>query len=209
MRPIYLVSKTPYEGVIHLPVLAISFLTPTINFSDYDGIIITSKQGAQALSAYTIDWNTLRVICVGEATAGAMKQLGAKHLEIADGYGETIFNVLRQYQGTWLYCRPKIIASSWPKRARESGMIIDEVVIYETLCNQEMKPSEIADSSVLIFTSPSSIECFRQHYDILPTHKIVAIGKTTQNALPSGVQSTLSETTTIEACVKRARELAY
>ncbi|HEX5711062.1 MAG TPA: uroporphyrinogen-III synthase [Sulfuricurvum sp.] len=211
MRPIYLVSKTSHHetaGIIHIPILSIHFLTPLINFDDYDGIIVTSKQGALALKPYAPDWKKLHVICVGEATAEAMKGLGAMHIEIADGYGETIVNVLRKYCGKWLYCRPKMIASSWPQRAREAGIIIDEVIMYETQCNQTMEKIEIAPNAVLIFTSPSSIECFCARYELLPTHDVVVIGKTTQNALPLDCKSRLAEKTTIESCVEIGLKLA-
>lgn len=209
MRPIYLISKTPYSGVVHIPILSIHFLTPDINFNLYEGIVVTSKQGALALKHYAPDWDKLYVICVGEATVQEVKKQGAKHIECADGYGESIFNVLHQYRGKWLYCRPKMIASSWPSRVREEGMILDEVTIYETSCNKEMEKIEIADNGILIFTSPSSIECFLQQYSLRSTHDIVVIGKTTQDALPLGIKSMLSETTSVESCVEKARELSF
>ncbi len=58
--------------VIHIPILSIHFLTPITDFDLYDGIIVTSKEAAVALKFYTPDWNTLKVICVGESTAKAM-----------------------------------------------------------------------------------------------------------------------------------------
>lgn len=208
MRPIYLISKTPYAGVIHIPILTISFLTPDINFDLYEGIVVTSKQGALALGHYRVNWDKLIVICVGESTAYEMKKLGAKQIECADGYGASISDVLHRFSGRWLYCRPKMIASSWPSRAKEEGMILDEVIIYETTCNEGMEKIDIAENGVLIFTSPSSIECFLQKYSFRSTHDIVVIGKTTQDALPLGVRSILSETTSVESCVEKARELS-
>lgn len=212
MRPIYLVSKTSHHetvGVVHIPILSIYFLTPDIDFNLYEGIVITSKQGALALNHYCPDWEKLRIICVGQATAQEVKKQGGIHIEIAQGYGESIFEVLRQYGGKWLYLRPKMIASSWPSRAREEGIVIDEVIIYETTCNEAMEKLEIADDGVLIFTSPSSIECFLQKYLLRSTHDIVVIGKTTQKALPLGIKSTLSETTSVESCVEKAQELSF
>jgi uroporphyrinogen-III synthase len=136
--------------------------------------------------------------------------LGAQHIEIACGYGESILTLLTSHDNRqkWLYCRPKTIASSWPKHAREVGMKIDEVIIYETSCNRDMETIEIADNGVLIFTSPSAIECFLVKYTFLPTHSIVVIGKTTQNALPPEVKSTLSEMITIESCIEIGKKLA-
>jgi len=58
LRPIYLISKTPHSGVSHIPILSIHFLTPEINFDTYEGIIVTSKQGALALKHYAPDWES-------------------------------------------------------------------------------------------------------------------------------------------------------
>lgn len=194
--------------VIHIPVLSIVFLTPDIDFDLYEGIIVTSKQAAVALQFYTPHWDKLKVICVGESTASAMKELGARHVDIADGYGVSILEVLSLHEGRWLYLRPQIIASSWPDRARELGMEIDEVTIYETTCNNDMKEIKIDESGVLIFTSPSSVNCFTKKVDILPTHDVIVIGKTTQKALPLGVKSHLSVQTSVSSCVRMARQIA-
>ena len=211
MRPIYLISKTPSNelmDVIHIPILSIHFLTPDIDFDLYDGIIVTSKQAAVALKFYTPDWNTLKVVCVGESTASVMKELGARNVEIADGYGMSIVDVLSLHKGKWLYLRPKMIASSWPDRAREFGIEIDEVTIYETSCNEDMKEIKIEQNGVLIFTSPSSVDCFCKRADILPTHDVIVIGTTTKKALPNGVKSLLSAKTSVISCVQMARQIA-
>lgn len=211
MRPIYLISKTPSHemmDVIPIPILSIHFFTPDIDFSLYTGIIVTSKQAAQGLKHYSPDWDKLNVICVGEATASAVEALGARFVQTADGYGMNIAEMLSQHQGKWLYLRPKMIASSWPEHARALGITVDEVIIYETTCNERMEEIEIAPNGVLIFTSPSSIACFCKRSKILPTHCVIVIGKTTQKALPSGIKSIISAETSIVSCVKKAREIA-
>lgn len=195
-------------GVVHIPILSVHFFTPEINFNLYTGIIITSKQAAQALKHYSPNWDQLQVICVGEATASAVEALGARFVQTADGYGMSITEVLSQHQGKWLYLRPKMIASSWPSYARELGITVDEVIIYETRCNEDMQKIEIAKNGVLIFTSPSSIECFCKRADILPTHDVVVIGTTTQNALPPEIKSTISAQTSLISCIEKAREVA-
>ncbi len=209
MRPIYLISKTPHGGVHHIPVLSTYFFTPEIDFTLYDGIIITSKQTVQALHHYPIDWNRLPCVCVSEPTAHAASQAGAINIKIGNGYGTSIPEILRAYRGKWLYLRPNVIAFDWVKGAKEEGILIDEVVMYETRCNEAMGEINIAKESVLIFTSPSSIECFTQKSAILPSHAVVVIGKTTQKALPVGIQSVLSERTSVQSCVEKARELSF
>ena len=211
LRPIYLISKTSHDngaGVIHIPILSVHYLQPLIDFSLYNGIIVTSKEGARALSSYSIEWEKLDILCVGEATASEIAAMGGCHITVASGYGDSILEVLENQYNRWLYIRPKTIASSWPQKARVMGKKVDEVIIYETTCNENLEKMQIADNGVLIFTSPSSIECFCKRTDILPTHKIVAIGKTTQKALPLGIKSFISPQPSIDSCVQLAREIA-
>jgi len=210
VRPIYLISKTPYEGVIHIPILTISFLTPPIDFTHYEGIILTSKQAILALENYDLDWNRLKCICVSESTAVAARERGAVDVECGDGYGISIPSVLRRKKSLekWLYLRPKIVASDWIEVAREEGYEIDEVIVYETTCNEETAKMTISSEGILIFTSPSTIRCFIQNHPILSTHSVVVIGTTTQNALPADVVSHLSSSTSVEAAVDLARQIA-
>lgn len=210
MRPIYLISKTPYPGVIHIPILSIHFLTPQIDFSKYAGVILTSKQAILALKPYTVDWKRLKCICVSEATAEYARESGAIDIETGDGYGKSIPDILSSQESgkKWIYLRPKIVASDWIEEGRKRGLMIDEAVVYETLCNQEAVDYRIEEEGVLIFTSPSSIRCFSQNYPILPTQKVVVIGKTTQNALPQGVASSLSPTASVAVAVDLAHQIA-
>lgn len=210
MRPIYLISQTPYPGVLHIPILKIRFLTPDIDFSTYDGLVFTSKQAVKALESYPESWKRLVCMCVSEPTAIAVREAGVGDVRIADGYGRSIPDSLSMERdgGKWLYLRPKVIASEWVETAREQGIRIDEAIMYETVCNDEGVFGAIEPNGVLIFTSPSSIECFMARYEILPDQKIVVIGKTTQKGLPEGVDSTLSDSPSIASCVKIARTIA-
>lgn len=210
MRPIYLISKTPYPGVEHIPVLSISFLHPVIDFTQYEGIILTSKQAILALENYDLDWNKLKCICVSESTAAAARETGAVDIESGDGYGVSIPSVLgtKKRYGKWLYVRPKVIASEWVERARSEGFDIDEAIVYETTCNEAAANYPVSDEGILIFTSPSSIHCFLQNYSILSTQKVIVIGKTTQNALSQGVSSHLSSSTSVASAVDLARQIA-
>lgn len=209
MRPIYLISKTPYDGVIHIPVLSTRFLHPSIDFSAYEGVVITSKQAVLALQHYVFDWKKIKWIAVSEATAQSAYEAGAEIIEIAEGYGESIPDVLnRKKRGKWLYARPETVASEWVDSVRKAGIEIDEAIVYETACNEDAYSQTIAAEGVLIFTSPSAIRCFLRGYTILPTHEVVVIGKTTQNALPEGVSSHMSPTASVASAVELAFQIA-
>ncbi|HEX5623272.1 MAG TPA: uroporphyrinogen-III synthase [Sulfuricurvum sp.] len=208
MRPIYLISKTPYPGVVHIPLLSVRFFTPTIDFSAYDGLVFTSKEAIKSLHNYPAEWKQLPCICVSESTAAAAREAGVLEVKSGDGYGSSIPKLLDGEGRKWLYLRPKEIATDWPDRARESGILLDEVIMYETVCAEEKTAKCIEANGILIFTSPSSIACFTQHHAILATQDVVVIGKTTQKALPKGIKSILSEATSVSSCVQKAREIA-
>lgn len=210
MRPIYLISKTPYEGVIHIPILTISFLHPAIDFTEYEGVILTSKQAILALKAYRVPYSTLQCICVSEGTAQAAREAGALSVEVGNGYGSSIPDVLHQKKrhGKWLYVRPKVIASEWVTTARNEGFMIDEAIVYETTCNEEANDFTIADDAVLVFTSPSSIECFFKFYQILPSHSIVAIGTTTKDSFLSAKEVLVSPQASVASAVELAQKIA-
>jgi uroporphyrinogen-III synthase len=210
LRPIYLISKTPHPGVIHIPILTISFLKPVIDFTRYDGIILTSKQAVLALEDYTIDWGRLQCICVSEGTADAAREAGASHVAVGDGYGTSLLALLKSKGRSqrWLYLRPKVIATEWVEAARTEGIWIDEAIVYETTCNKEARGISIASNAILVFTSPSSIACFCASYSILPTHSIVAIGKTTRDAFSNAKEVLVSPKTSVASAVELAQNIA-
>lgn len=210
MRPVYLISKTPFPGVFHIPILTTRFFIPEIDFSAYDGLIVTSKQILKALRPYQEAWKKLPLIAVSEATAEVFRNAGGNVTAVAEGYGETIVPIVTErFPGKrWLYLRPRVAASGWAETAVRSGALIDEAVLYETECNEEAAEWTIAPDGVLIFTSPSGVECFCKKQVFLPTQSVVVIGKTTQKALPKGVNSYLSEETSVASAVEKAYGLA-
>lgn len=209
LRPIYLISKTPFEGVNHIPILTITFFKPDIDFTLYEGVVLTSKQSIIALEQYTPEWKKLPCICVSEGTAEAARQEGVSNLHIGDGYGRSIPDLMvqKKLKGRWLYVRPKVVASDWMKRV-SSEITIDEAIVYETTCNEESAGMQIAEDGVLIFTSPSSIECFLKYYTLLPSHSIVTIGKTTCDAFKTTQTVLISPEPSIASAVKFAQKIA-
>lgn len=210
-RPIYLVSITPTAdtGVIHLPILATQWLNPSIDLVHIDGIIFTSKSGVDAMERIDPSWKRLPVLCVGEATLRRVTELGGRVLDKGGGYGEDLFEIVRARYADkqWLYARPKVIASDFAQRLRDTGVAVEEAVLYETVCRAESVSASVAGNAVLIFTSPSALRCFRSRYEILPGHDVVVIGKTTQNALPDHAVYTASEPT-VASCIALAKKLS-
>jgi uroporphyrinogen-III synthase len=211
IRPIYLISITPPNDpdIIHLPMLATKWVHPTIDLTRYDGIILTSKNGVDALERIDPAWKSLPVLCVGKATQRRAEELGGDVLAVSDGYGNGFYDMIRTRYAhrRWLYARPRIVASDFAQRLRLDGVTVEEAVVYETVCQADNIVTAIDEEAVLIFTSPSAVACFRSRFDYRPAQAIVAIGHTTAKSVPDRPVYVAQEPT-VASCIARAKRLA-
>ena len=203
-KPTYLFSISSHPDAVSINSLAITFLKPLIDFSKYDYLIITSKQTSKALKQYEkksyIDKSGL---CVSVASAKSYEELGAKVLDIGGGYGDNLVEKIKSFpkDKKWLYLRAKVVASNFVALCQNDGYKIDEAIVYESDCSQEILDVKVEDNATLIFTSPSSLKCFLKNNVIKETHKIIVIGTTTAKALPKDMKYEISTQTTIESCM--------
>lgn len=103
--------------------------------------------------------------------------------------------------------RGEIVASDFVQRCKEEGYTIDEAIMYKSECSQDILHARIEEDSILIFTSPSSVECFLKTHVISSLSKVIVIGKTTAKALPNNTPYILSHETSIESCIQIAQNL--
>ena len=206
-KPIYLFSISSHPNAVSVNSLAITFFKPQIDFSKYDYLIITSKQTCEALKQYeTRDYIDKKALCVSVASATSLESLGGTVLDIGGGYGDNLVDKIKSYPKDikWLYLRAKVVASDFVEVCKNDGYDIDEVIVYESDCSQEILDVEVEDKSILIFTSPSSLNCFLKTHEISHKSKVIVIGKTTAKAIPKDIKFTLSKETTIESCMEIA-----
>ena len=204
---IYLFSKTSYPDVNHIPILIPTYFQPSIDFSTYDYILATSKEVFIALDKIG-DWKSLPVLAISESTADFAKKKGAKILDIADGYGKSIVSIVKEKYADLKALHPhaKVIAFDLHGKLSDENVLVDSFIVYETSCSKD-KAIELPSDAICIFTSPSSVKCFEEKYDFLPTYKIVCIGETTASALPNGLKFVLSEKTSVQSTIERAKSL--
>jgi len=204
---IFLFSKTGYPEVTHIPILIPTYLQPSINFSDYDYIIATSKEVFTALDMIG-QWRDIPVLAISESTAQYAKKQGAKVLDIAQGYGKSIVALVEQKYAKLKALHPhaKIIAFDLHKALVDLNIEIDSFIVYETSCSKEEK-IDLPEDAICIFTSPSSVRCFEKQYTFLSTFKIVCIGETTASALPKDLDYVISEKTSVVSTIERAKSL--
>jgi len=204
---IYLFSKTSYPDVNHVPILVPTYVQPSIDFSSYDYIIASSKETLTALNKIG-NWKDLPVLAISEATAEFCKQLGGKVLDIADGYGKSIITLVEEKYSDLKALHPhaKVIAFDIESALNEKDILVDSFIVYETSCSNE-KAVSLPLEAICIFTSPSAVKCFKKKYEFLPTYKIVCIGETTASALPNDLVYVLSEKTSVESTILKAKTL--
>jgi len=204
-KPIYLFSISSHPKATNINSLTIKFIKPSINFSDYDYLIITSKQTSKALKQYEkADYIDIPALCVSTQSALSYEKLGGKVLDIGGGYGDNLISKIKEFPKTtrWLYLRAKIVASDFVEICKNDGYNIDESVVYESDCSKGILDVEVENDATLIFTSPSSLNCFLKTHTISKLNKIIVIGKTTAKALPKDLEYIISEKTTIDSCMK-------
>ena len=208
-KQIYLFSISTHPDTTNINSLDITILKPDINFLEYDYLIATSKQVSVALQQYSSEYKLKKVLAISNATAKSLKSIGCEVLEIGSGYGDNLSALIDKYPKNtkWLYLRARKVASNFVQERVEKGFLIDEAVIYESKCSKQIEKLTLALDATLIFTSPSSVNCFMQTNTLLSTYKIIVIGESTKKALPLSIHCRVSKSMSIDACVELAKKL--
>lgn len=209
-KPIYLFSISSHPNAVSVNSLAITFLKPQIDFSQYDYLIVTSKQTSESLKQYeTQEYINKPALCVSLQSAKSYESLGGRVLDIGGGYGDNLVDKIKSFpkDKKWLYLRAKVVASDFARICKNDGYSVDENIVYESDCSPEILNVEVEDDAILIFTSPSSLKCFLKTHEISKKSKLVVIGKTTAKAVPKNTDYVLSNETTIDSCIQIASKL--
>jgi len=202
--PVYLFSTSSHPDAISINSLDIEILKPKIDFLQYDYLIITSKQTSNVLKQYDItSYKEKKALCISQKSAESFEEIGGQVLQIGAGYGDTLVDLIYKYSKEirWLYLRAETVASNFAQLSRENGYKVDEVVVYKSKCSLEMATFDLKENATLIFTSPSSVECFLKYKRFSTNHRVIVIGKSTANALPLDVIYTLSKERSIQSCI--------
>ena len=154
--PIYLFSKTSHPDVNYIPILSTEFFQPDIDFSNYDAIVLTSKQAVTALEKISKQWTDIPVLTIADLTAAMAEKAGASVMSKGNGYGDSLADIIINgyAQKRWLYPRPEVVASDFSQKVRNAGVNLEDAIVYKTSCNAEAGRENIEDDAILIFTSP-------------------------------------------------------
>ncbi len=207
---IYLCSPNKFDGCEYLPMIEFKRVVNSLDLDGFDAIIFTSKQAIKVTNQLTKDWKDKKILAVGSATAKMAKELGAKDIyNPKEFYGKALAkDIIKHFSNLkMIYLRPKKIAFDSVTFLQQNGLNVLQKVIYETKCIK-YKNKELDKNAIIIFTSPSTIECFFNNFKWDKSFKAVVIGKTTLSALDNNIDVYIADEPTINSCVKKAQELA-
>ncbi len=210
-KAIYLLSPTPKEGTIALPMIDFTVSAKSIDFSHSDTLIFTSKQAVITADTIDFSWKNYPCIAIGAATKKQIENLGGKVIYHPKSfYGESLSADIAQFfrDKKLLYLRPKEISFDSKGFLEKEGITLQEQIIYETSCIQYSPEEKPLKNAIIIFTSPSTIHCFLKNFEWDESYTAVVIGKATKVHLPVNTEYVVADEPLINACIVKAKEIA-
>ncbi len=208
---IYILNDKKVKWAKNLPVIKIDTIKVDFDFSKYDGIIFTSKNAIYSLNSYNQEWMSKPIYAIAPQTAKVASNMGAKIKFVSkekhgDEFAQELVPLLKNKKV--LYIRGSKVVTNLVETLNSNGVICDEAVVYQTVCVNFTKKIKLPKKSVIIFSSPSTIECFLKNAQWDESYKAVSIGHTTEKYFPDFITPYVSETTSLDSCVKKAIELS-
>jgi len=206
---IYILSEKPFKDAKNLPCIMIKHIKKEIDFSKYEALVFTSKNGVVAADKISKKWKELPSYSIGSGTSSAVKELGGKLVfEAKSSYGDDFAAEIKEKLSgkKVLFLRAKVVTSKLNHILKNAGVLLDEEIVYETVCNECKNLQKPESGSCIIFSSPSTIECFFRCFKWDSSYKAVVIGEVTLKALPKEIPYILSEKPTIPFCIETCKK---
>jgi len=206
MAKIYLLSNQKYDEVENIEIFKIEFIKQEVDLSNYEALVFTSKNALYSLNSFTNDWKRIPSYAIAKKTAEIIKKEGGiVEFTGTSGHGNDFAKELIPFlkNKKVLYVRAAKVVSNLIEILKKHQIDIDDIITYKTVCNESID-TKLEKDSTIIFTSPSSIDCFFKKYSWDKSFKAIAIGKTTAKFLPNYVDFKLSDKTSIQECIKLA-----
>ena len=208
---IYLLSPKIQKETLSLPMIQFSLITQILDLSHYDLLMFTSKQAVLSTNNLNKEWKKIPCLAIGKATAKQITTLGGRVLfQPNDFYGKNLAKEIAQHfkNKKILYLRPKEVSFDSKSFLASQNIILDEKIIYETSCINYQKEDAPQKNAIIIFTSPSTIQCFFKNFEWDESYKAVVIGEATKVHLPDEVKEVfVAKKPLIDECVEIAKRL--
>jgi uroporphyrinogen-III synthase len=172
--------------------------------------MFTSKQAVVTAEAIDPDWKRVPCVAIGPATRKQIEVLGGRVIfQPENFYGKQLAKDIANFfrDRHILYLRPEKISFESKEYLQKSAIVLQEQIIYKTSCVDYSSEKQPPESSVIIFTSPSTIHCFLKNFTWLKSYTAVVIGQSTKEHLPAESHYVVAEEPMIQACIKKALTL--
>lgn len=209
-RDIYLLSPTPVEGTIPLPMISFSLVTDKIDFEGCDIVLFTSKQAVKSAEAVDQGWKKYPTVAIGPATKKQIEALGGSVIyHPSSFYGETLSQDIVAYfkDKKLLYLRPKKVSFDTKGYLQRAGVMVQEQILYKTSCAKYPKEEAPSKGAVIIFTAPSTVNCFFQNFEWDDSYTAVLIGEATKRYFKPGMDYVVADKPLIQSCIDKAKSL--
>jgi uroporphyrinogen-III synthase len=207
---IYLLSPLKKEGIFSLPMIEFSLVAEKIDFSSCDTLMFTSKQAVVSVDAIDKKWKKFPSVAIGGATKKKIEELGGEVIYYPkEFYGEALAkNIEKSFSDKkLLYLRPKEVSFDSKAYLAKNGIALEEQVIYETSCIKYGLNEKPKKGATIIFTSPSTINCFFKNFNWDESYIAILIGDATKAHLPKMCRYVIADEPLIDACIKKAIEV--
>ncbi len=207
---IYTLGNKRYDGAENIPVIKIEYLKKEIDILKYDALIFSSKNAVFAIDRVSREWREIPSFSIGSGTSKVIKELGGVvEYEAENSYGDSFANEIRdKLKGKRaLFLRAKDIVSNLDNILKESGVFLDQEVVYETKCSDKKGLKRPQKGSFIIFSSPSTIECFFNSFLWDRSYKAIVIGKKSARYMPKDIEFLISPKQSIDFCISLAKKL--
>jgi len=210
-KKIYILSDKKVKNTINLPIFDIEYIKQDIDLSGYDALIFTSKNAIKAINSMDKTWKSIPSYVIAPQTAKTVKSLGGNLTFIGkahhgDAFAQEIQSELKGKKV--LYVSGKKVVSNLVNILKDNGVLCDSKVFYKTVCKQYKERVVLPKNSIIIFSAPSTIECFLNNVTWDESFRAISIGKTTAKYFPDYIEPIISDTTSLDACVQKAQELS-
>ena len=206
-KKIYILSNKKIDNTINLPVMDIKFIKQNIPFEKYDALIFTSKYAVKSIDLNSSKWKQLPSFAIAPQTAKVIKELNGKlkftgQTSHGNDFALELITPLKGKKV--LYLRGEKAVSSLPNILNENGITCDEKIIYKSICKNFTIKQSLPKNSIIIFSSPTTVECFFNNFNWDDSFKAIAFGKKTASYFPTNITPNISQNSSLQSCVQEA-----
>jgi uroporphyrinogen-III synthase len=209
-KNIYILSNTKVDGAQNLQLIKTETIAPTIDITNFDALIFTSKNGIEHLDIQNDQWKQIPSYAISEKTANVITTKGGNLVFTGEkGHGDQFATeLIEKLQGKKVaFVGAKNVVSNLVEILKENKIDCIHLAIYETKCVEYKKRKVLPKDSIIIFSSPSTIECFFKTIDWDESFQAISIGNTTAKYFPDFITPIISNNTSLESCVEKALSL--